>query len=343
MKSWTQAIQISCTYIGTMVGAGFASGQEILQFFTKYGWPATITIAIASGLFIWIGTKQMLLAQRTGAKSYEDLNRLLFGPRFGQYISYFMAVVLFGTVAVMLAGAGSIFSEHFSLPYQLGLLVTIALSYLILIRGMSAILTVNSVIVPIMLVFTGITVWACTQNPGAGSWLVEPNVVHPVNVWLAPFLYSSLNLCLAQAVLVPLGASVKDPRTLRRAGLLGGIGMGVLLFAGHFALSTQMPGIAQFEIPMAFLIHQLGPVVQFIFLIVIYSEIFTTLIANAFGLAHQIRQRIPVQEHIIVLTILVGSYLISQIGFSTLVSTLYPMFGLISLGWMVMIMRRSVA
>jgi uncharacterized membrane protein YkvI len=342
MKHWSKAFQISCTYIGTMVGAGFASGQEILQFFTIYGWTATLTIGLSSILFIWIGTKQMLLAHHTGSKTYEDLNRLLFGERFGKFVSYFMAIVLFGTVAVMLAGAGSIFSEHFHLPYQWGLLATIILGFVVLIRGMDAILTVNTIIVPIMIVFTGITVWTCMQSPGAGGWLVHSNVIDPWKVWLAPFLYSSLNLCLAQAVLVPIGASVKDPRILRTAGILGGVGMGILLFSGHFALSTQMPGIAQFEIPMAFLIHELGPVIQFTFLIIIYAEIFTTLIANAFGLAYQLGQRLLVKQSLIILTILVGSYLISQIGFSTLVSTLYPMFGLVSLGWMFMVIRQPI-
>ena len=32
-----QAIRIGLTYIGTVVGAGFASGQEIFRFFVVFG------------------------------------------------------------------------------------------------------------------------------------------------------------------------------------------------------------------------------------------------------------------------------------------------------------------
>jgi uncharacterized membrane protein YkvI len=161
-----------------------------------------------------------------------------------------------------------------------------------------------------------------------------------LKVWIAPFLYVAMNMCLAQAILVPIGYSAKDSRTIRLAGIMGGAGMGLLLFAAHFALSTQMPGIGRYEIPMAFLIRQMGPIVQFLFLIVIYSEIFTTLIADAFGLAHQLNRRLPALEPIILPAILTIGYAVSLIGFSNLVSTLYPLFGLVSLSWLFMLMRQ---
>ena len=31
-------LRIAGVYVGTIIGAGYASGQEILQFFTGYGW-----------------------------------------------------------------------------------------------------------------------------------------------------------------------------------------------------------------------------------------------------------------------------------------------------------------
>ena len=34
-QSWKAALQIAFTYIGTVVGAGFASGKEIVEFFVR--------------------------------------------------------------------------------------------------------------------------------------------------------------------------------------------------------------------------------------------------------------------------------------------------------------------
>ncbi|MCR8631148.1 hypothetical protein [Paenibacillus radicis (ex Xue et al. 2023)] len=339
MRKLGSIAQVSFTYVGTVVGAGFATGQEILQFFTRYGWMATLTIGISSLLFVWLGIKLMLLAHDVKARSYEDLNKLLFGEKAGQWISLFTLVTMFGVTTVMLAGAGSLFEEQFHLPYQLGLLLTLVFSFIVLNNGMKAILAVNSIVVPLMLSFSCIIVWYNWDMPGSNNWLQLTSDHSIFRIWFAPFLYAAFNLTMSQGVLVPLGAQTKDRSVLFWGGIYGGVIIGLMLLAGHFALSAQMPGISQFEIPMGHLIQNLGPLLQLLFIGVIYGEIFTTLIADVYGLSTQLEQRTRFSQNRILLSILLLSYLISQFGFKTLLSTLYPLFGLVSIAWLVMIIR----
>jgi uncharacterized membrane protein YkvI len=337
-------MQIAFTYAGTIVGAGFATGQEILQFFTRYGAGATATILLAGLLFVWLGTRMMLLAGSLRAASYEDLNKHLFGPKLGEWFSLFTLVMLFGITTVMLAGGGSVFNEHFNLSYQTGLLITLVFAYLVIAKGLQAIVAVNSVVVPLMILFCALVVTSTIGTPGADNWLTMTSDVSALSLWSAPFLYVSYNLVTAQAVLVPLGASVADRKTIIRGGVIGGTLVAAMLVAGHFALASQMPGIAQFEIPMSRLIARLGENVQLLFVCVIFGEIFTTYIANVYGLTLQIRQRTGWPIKPIIIFILLGTYLIGQIGFSTLLSTLYPLFGMLGLIWFVrMMMSRSRA
>lgn len=37
MKNNVSTFKVAATYIGTVVGAGFATGQEVLQFFNRFG------------------------------------------------------------------------------------------------------------------------------------------------------------------------------------------------------------------------------------------------------------------------------------------------------------------
>lgn len=341
MAKFKNVFQIGFTYIGTIVGAGFASGQEILQFFTRFGWMATLTIAFSSLLFVWLGTKLMLLAHELKAKSYEDLNRYLFGDRLGMWYSMFTLVILFGITTVMLAGAGSVFKEYFRLSYQLGLLVTLACAYAVLANGLKAIISVNSFVVPFMLVFSLLIVLSTLDTPQAGNWFHLHSNYSLGKIWTAPFLYTAFNLATAQAVLVPLGSSVRDKSTVYWGGLVGGCGIGLMLLASHFALSARMPDISQFEIPMGQLTENLGSLVQMLFVFLIFSEIFTTYIADIYGLTLQIHQRTGWALRPIILTLLGGSFLVSQIGFSQLLSTLYPLFGMISMAWFVMMVWRN--
>jgi uncharacterized membrane protein YkvI len=341
MRTGSQIVRVAFTYIGTVVGAGFASGQEILQFFTRYGWIATMTITLSTFFFVWIGIKLMLMAHDLKASSYEDLNRVIFGKRIGNWINLFMMLVLFGITTVMLAGAGTVFEEQLHLSYKTGLLVTLMLSYFVLSRGIGAIMTVNSIVVPIMLLFSLVIVVYTWHSPSSGNWLRITSDDSLGQIWFAPILYTAFNLAMAQAVLVPMGASICNRSVLYWGGLLGGAGIGMLLLSAHYALSAQMPGIAQYEIPMGNIINRLGSVPQIAYLLVIYGEIFTTFIADAYGLSLQLQQRTKLNPKILLISVLAFSYLVSHIGFKALLSALYPLFGLISVAWLVLMIWRN--
>ncbi len=337
-KEVWHTLQIMFAYIGTVVGAGFATGQEILQFFTQFGWVAILTMSFASLLFVVCGARLMLLSRQIRAKSYEDLNVHLFGRTFGQAMSWFTLVILLAVTGVMLAGAGAIFEEHLQWSYQLGLLLTLLLTYFVLQRGMDAILSINSLVVPLMLLFGAILIVATIDAPLTGRWL-SIDSDHSFGIaWLAPLLYVSFNLWMAQAVLVPLGATIKKRRTIIVGSVGGGLGIGLLIWIAHFAMAPLMPGVRQFDIPMAQVIIEHGWLVQILFLFILFAEIFTTLIANVYGLGLQLQSRLPLRQPMIILLILLVCYAISQFGFKELLGFLYPLFGILGLVWFVKLM-----
>ncbi|QAY65328.1 YkvI family membrane protein [Paenibacillus protaetiae] len=338
-----KVLQIAATYIGTVVGAGFATGQEIIQFFTRFGYWGTAMIAVATVMFVWLGMKMMLLSSEIKAKSYEDLNKVLFGERYGRWISHFMLFILLGVTAVMLAGAGTIFYENWNISYQSGLLITMVGCFFLLRKGMKAILAVNAVIVPLMLLFTFLVMTNTFHMPESDRFLTLPTDQPFWSALAAPFLYTAFNLSMSQAVLVPLGAEVNDRKAIIIGSWVGGAGIGFLLLAGHIALSAHMPGVTQYEIPMGGIAKQLGYGVQLVYTFLIFAEIFTTLIADIYGLALQLQQRTGGSRSLITFSILMICYLASQIGFGPLLSTLYPVFGFISMGWLYLMIRKRMA
>lgn len=339
MKSHVRTLQIAFTYIGTIVGAGFATGQEILKFFTRYGHWAVLTILLSTILFIWLGTKMMVIARRIKAESYEDFNRHLFGDQVGSTISLFTMVILIGVNSIMLAGAGAIFQEHLGFHYQTGLILTLVGSYFLLKRGISGILQMNSLIVPLMLTLSLIIIFNTFQIPGAQRFLFLETDRTIFGAWMSPLLYTAFNLGMAQAVLVPMARHTDEEKSLVWGGIIGGAGIGFMLIAAHFAMSSQMPDILQFEIPMGNIAIRLGTVVQTIYLLLIFLEIFSTFVADIYGVTMQLKQRIPVKPALITPILMLVCYLLSQFGFSSLLSVFYPIFGALSMVWAVMLLR----
>jgi len=335
MRFAGRALLMAFAYAGTVVGAGFASGQEILQFFTKYGKFAAGAILAASVLFVWLGTKSMLLARRIGAKSYADLNALLFGDAWGRRISGSMFILLMAVSSVMLAGAGSVLEQYAGLSYGTGLALTAAMVYAVILGGLSGIKAVNAVIVPLMFAFLAFVFALTVQSPAAGHFLRYATDEPAWRLWLSPFLYAAFNLTLAQAVLAPLGASAPDDRTIRLAGFLGGGLIAVMLLFVHIALASRMPGIAQFDIPMGRIISPLGPPVRLFFALIVFAEIFSTLVANLYGVTLQLSSRLPFSPRAIAAAVLLACAAVSRAGFKTLVSTLYPLIGALCLFWLI--------
>lgn len=320
MKNIKAILQVAATYIGTIVGAGFATGKEVVQFFSQYGMIGIIGILISGYLFIWVGTKSMLIAKRINANSYQEINEYLFGLKIGRVVNIVLLIMLFGVTSVMFSGTGAVFREQLGLPSQLGILLTIVLCYLAVIRGMKGLLVVNSFIVPMMLLFSIVIIAAF---PGSDIYYGEsPNIL---KVLISALAYASYNIVLGQAVLVPLGRDSENESIIRWGGFLGGLGLTLILITSHFALIT-IPNMTAYSIPMAEVIKQIGTVLHILFVIVIYGEIYTTLIGNVYGISRKLSGSSTPKKSIII-SILLICYFVSLVGFDSLIKFLYPLFG----------------
>ena len=63
-----KSFQIAGAFIGVIVGAGFASGQEILQFFTSFGPISIVGTLVATVLFAFLGMNLTQLGSRLQTK-----------------------------------------------------------------------------------------------------------------------------------------------------------------------------------------------------------------------------------------------------------------------------------
>ncbi|MFC7373143.1 hypothetical protein ACFQPF_15995 [Fictibacillus iocasae] len=334
MRQMKQVLQIAATYIGTVVGAGFATGREIVEFFTSYGSAGFAGILISGLLFMVLGTKIMLLSRRIQAASFQDLNVYLFGVKAGRAVNGLMAVMLFGVTAVMLSGSGALFSEQLKLPFAAGVIVSIVLTIIVYQRGMSGLLWTNSFVVPIMIGFSMLLSLNILLDK---AW---PDVFRPDDFsmqwkWgISAFAYASFNLSLAQAVLVPLSREAASEKVIKWGGIMGGAGLTFILLNSHFALYA-MPDVLNREIPVAELVGQLGAAVHLIFVAVVFGEIFTTLIGNLYGLCGELNRQARGKSNMVMLAILLGCALLSQLGYSSLLHYLYPAYGIVALVFLV--------
>jgi uncharacterized membrane protein YkvI len=339
MRSWASSFQVAAVYIGTVVGAGFATGREIVEFFMKYGVFGLAGILLAGFLFIFIGTKMLILSKRINATSYQDLMNYLFGRKIGSFINIFMLIILFGLTSIMLSGAGAVFKEQLGFSVKLGVIITIILTIAVMIFGVKGLFSVNMIVVPMLILFSTIL---AVQSFSVEAFCAVPADAPTSPKWiLSAISYAAFNLTMASAVLVPLASEIHDEKVLRRGGMLGGLLLTMILISSYIALST-LPNVMEFDIPMAEVMKTTFYAFYFIYIAVIFGEIFTSVIGNLYGLEKQLLTYIQLPRMIIVCTILCIAAFISKIGYSSLISSLYPLFGYICLGMLVLLIVKKV-
>lgn len=328
------SIQVACTYIGTVVGAGFASGQEIYQFFGRFGYWGLCGIAIAIFLLAFLGYRLMMLGHRLRAGSFREVSHFLFGKWIGGFVNLVLILMLFGVSVAMLAGAGELVKQHMYISFDIGAIITCVVTFVTLLRGIDGLMKANTVIVPIMISFVLFATLYTLFQPGSlynafhsAAYLSQK---HPLLGGISAIIYGALNVGLAGGVLIPLGRDIRDTAVLRRGAVYGGIALGGMLLAVMLTLLAHYPDAVDFAVPMGFVAVQMGPIVQWAFVFVLWGEIFSTLVGNVYAITTQVPFSGKFAHTVFTIILLGVAYLFSHVGFSTIISYGYTLFGWIS-------------
>lgn len=341
MNSWSRAFQVAAVYVGTVVGTGFATGKEIVEFFSRFGFIGFLTILISGYFFITLGTSLMVMAIDLKARSYEELTEYLFGSRFAKGVNLMMLIMLLGFCIVMLSGAGAVFEEQLQLPKLAGILITVALIYIVVIVGTKGLFAVNLLVVPLMILFNILLMMhAVKGNAFLDTFFIVPEMEGGWKAFIYPFIYPAMNLAMAQAVLVPLAAEINDKDVVKKGGMLGGVILTLILISSHLTLIT-LPNLEMYDIPMAAVMKEMMTSFYLIYIIVIYGEIYTSLIGNIYGLERQLSSYIQAKRIWISTFIILIIFSLSMVDYSTLLTILYPLFGYVSLLFFILLWIKS--
>lgn len=323
-------LKIAATYTGTIIGAGFASGQEILRFFVAYGNDGLWGLIVAGCLFAWLGYIVMNLSFTLRAKGYYQLLYAVLGTKTGLLFDVLCALFLFGVLTVMLAGAGAV-TEAYDLSYQTGLVGLGTAALLTALQGIKGIARVNTTIMPLLALAT-ITVGTYSLcYHGMAS--LPPSIPPQAELAVAPhwllgcLLYVSYNTVVGSTILVPLGAGIRS-RRIRLWGSLAGSGM-LILLAGFvvLALVLHYPGILSSQVPMLDISSMQHSSLYVFYALILLIAMYTTSIACLYGCAVKLQEVTRLSFFVCCLSLVSAGLIAGQVGFSQLIGLVFPVFG----------------
>lgn len=227
--SFNKTIGIALSFVGLLVGAGFATGQEVVQYFTSFGVSGVWGGIIVAGLIMALaGTVFLQLGSYFHASAHSDVFRHVTHPIISRFLDVCVIFTLFAVGLVMLAGAGSNLSQQFGIDAWIGSAIMVVL---VLVAGMLDVDKVSQVIgalTPplIIIAVLGVGIHALLNMPAdpvESMNIAAQTESPPINNWLVSALnYCGLALILAVSMSLVIGGD-----NISRARQAGGAALSV--------------------------------------------------------------------------------------------------------------------
>lgn len=334
--------QIALTYVGTVIGAGFASGQEIASFFTPFGYKGLYGTILAGLLFAILGGAIVRTAGRKKTKNYRQFIKGIFGEKLVRLIDLFLLCFLWGGLVVMLVAGGSLYAKMLSLPLWVGFLFTAIVVYVSLLMGLDGMLWLNTALVPGMILLCGGIAGLSVINSTPVHSSVLPEIMLAAENWFfASLLYVAYNSVLGAVVLVSLGDRPNSP--CRKGAFIGGLFLGFLATIICLALLVQGEQVANEELPMLALALQVNPLIGWFYSLILWMAILTTALSNGFGLLRRLEEITVIPRPLLGVLLLIPAVPFVGWPLPGIIRTVYPLLGYGGLLLMVVIFLKTIA
>lgn len=320
---------VAVMYVGTIMGAGFASGREGWQFFGVFGANGFMGVILAGTLFMTVG---MMVAYIARVKQTDDMGKIILcsdNPKLTEAIGYFLAAILYTIIISMSAAGGSFLHQQFGFHQAVGGGIIVIMVIFTVLGNFARISRVFRTVIPVLF---AIDIYLCIRvifadihQSGATSGF--PISAMTPNWFLAAILFISYNMM----GMIPIVASASIRAKNQRSGVLGagagGFLLALLTFLLITALRKDMAFTQEMDLPMLAYSARLSVFANIAFGIVLFFAIYSAATSNYYGFTTKIKET-PKKKYIVIVGAIIG-FFCGLSGFTTIVSYLYPTEGYI--------------
>ena len=325
--------RVTFVIIGTIIGAGFASGQEIYTFFNRYGIYGFTGIFISIFLISYIIYKILRIITSNNINNYEEFIKYIMPQKLknNKILNYtvysIINIFLLISFNVMVAGFATYFMQELNLSKLLGAIIIALITFITLLKSINGVIKINTYLIPFiifLIIFLGI------NKIKLGVEISAVCIGNSAEWILSSILYASYNTITLIPILISLKDKIKNKKQIGTiVFFVTGI-MLILLISIFLLINTFLEEIYKVEIPIVYIAFHLGNIFKYIYGIVILIAIFTTAVSSCYGFLNNInvngKKYILYSAIICILVIFTG-----QISFSGLINFLYPILGFLGI------------
>jgi len=327
LKNKLNIFGVAFVYTGAILGAGFASGREIWQFFGVFGDKGIIGVVLVGFLFVSLGMATAMVAVKIGSN---DMGRVIVpGHHKGlvQFVGLFMAVMLFTVLITMSAAGGALFDQQLGLSRIAGGGIIIAMVISTVIGGFDRVSKAFRFMMPVLI---GIILVLCFSviiqgKPSeTADQVFTPSPLAPT-WWLAAILYISYNILAVIPIVATAAVNAKSTRHAVGGAAMGGVFLTLLAMFILLVLRTDSGFSNTMEMPMLAFSAKISAPINYIYTGVLFFAIYASATGNYYGFTTKLKP-LPGKNAKIILIAILG-FIFGLMGFKNVIAYMFPLEG----------------
>jgi len=297
-----------CAIISGVIGAGFATGQELLLYFKG---ESALFAGICCSVFFFLF---FILSANLYGKAFNSQNK--FVKFYQKFFNVFSIISCFVVLCAMLAGAKSVVVLLFNnnLISSFIVLFILILSIFLVVVDLKGLQTIGVLFVPIILIC--LFVIAIKNPPFEPLGQVQGNV-------FGCMFYVSLN-SIFLTTLISKSCANYSHKTKILFCLISSLVCGVLVFVGVgcvFGLEVSLPLVR-----LSYFNKDFGS----FYCVVVLLGIITTICASAVPMVNLLNKKVN-GRFVSTLTIFAFAWLVSLVDFSKIIEMCYPVLSVVGI------------
>ena len=351
--NWNRVITYAGAFIALLIGSGFATGQEIMQYFAAYGYWGLLGLLFILILFLIIGTELIDTGYEGEMANPNDIYLEVCGPKIGQFYDYFSVFFLFLSYTVMVAGAQATAVEQFASPAYIGGVILALAVIVTVFFGLNRIVDVIGKIGPAIVVLAiGVGSVSVLQNieqwPYAQEALEKALATGQMSVASSNFLFAAasyVGFCVIwlSGFLSSLGRSLKNLREGRLSIIVGAGGFVLACLIMMLAIFLSIGKVYDSQIPVLILAREISPFLSLLFSLTIFLGIYTTAVPLLWNVCARFAKEKSKRYRWLTLVLgCLGAVIGLTIDFSRLVNVVYVLNGYVGFVFILFLTYRYV-
>nr|WP_239469307.1 hypothetical protein [Staphylococcus sp. GDY8P47P] len=322
---------VAFAFVGVVVGAGFATGQEIFQFFTSHG-SYSITGIIVTGLIITLAGVFVLNTGFTiQSHNHSESIQYYLHPMIARIFDIILTLFLFSLAMIMTAGGASTIHESFGLPYSLSSLLLVLFILMTLFLKFERLITVLGMVTPFLVIVVSIiAIYYFITGDVNFSAANRFNEQHGLSLgwWFDGLNYASLQIAAAFSFLSVMGGRMQHRQSALWGGILGGIIITLLLLMINLGLVTEFEHIQSVALPTLLLANHISPLLGTMMSIIMILVIYNTIVGLMYAFASRFTEPFSKGYFVLIIAMAIVTFICTFIGFISLIGKVFPIMGL---------------